>query len=331
MKIRRMKVLGEAEGIYHCMSRIAGGAALLGRREKEVLRRQIRQVADFCGVEVLTFSVMSNHFHVLVRVPPESERRAVETRELVRRVGVLYPPQRVAAWEGRLEHEQIGEREKAREELLARMGDVSGYLKELKQRFSIWYNRTHQRYGTLWAERFRSVLVEPSSRALLTVACYIDLNPVRAGLCRDPKDYRFCGYAEAVAGERTARKGLCRVMGAADWRKAVREYRQVLFGLGCHTDLGSEGGISAEGFQKVRQKGGKLTLAELLRCRIRYFSDGVAIGSREYVERVFREHRSYFSPRRKNGARRIRGADKSRLYALRDLRQGVVGYENRRG
>lgn len=41
------------------------------------------------------------------------------------------------------------EAEAIRRKLLARMGDVSQYMKALKQRFSVWYNRSHQRYGTL--------------------------------------------------------------------------------------------------------------------------------------------------------------------------------------
>ncbi len=54
------------------MSRIVGGQMLLGVREKEVLRRLLWRVADFSGVEVLTYSIMSNHFHVLVQVPEKS-------------------------------------------------------------------------------------------------------------------------------------------------------------------------------------------------------------------------------------------------------------------
>ena len=42
----------------------------------------------------------------------------------------------------------------------ARMGDVSEFMKSVKQRFGIWFNKTHGRYGTLWADRFKSVLVE---------------------------------------------------------------------------------------------------------------------------------------------------------------------------
>ena len=88
------------------------------------------------------------------------------------------------------------------------MGDVSIFMKELKHGFSIWYNRTHGRFGTLWAERFRSVLVEGRPLALQTVAACIDLNPVRANLCQDPKDYRFCGYAEGCDYERSFRRKL---------------------------------------------------------------------------------------------------------------------------
>jgi len=44
-----------------------------------------------------------------------------------------------------------------------------------------------------WAERFKSVLLE-GGEALAAVAAYIELNPVRAGLCADPKDYRYCGF-----------------------------------------------------------------------------------------------------------------------------------------
>ena len=88
------------------------------------------------------------------------------------------------------------------------MGNLSEYMKELKQRFSRWYNRVHDRYGTLWAERFKSVVVEDKSAAVQVVAAYIDLNPVRAGMTDDPKEYRWCGYAGALGGDKLARAGL---------------------------------------------------------------------------------------------------------------------------
>ncbi|MGY8697004.1 MAG: transposase, partial [Verrucomicrobiia bacterium] len=84
------------------------------------------------------------------------------------------------------------------------MGDVSLFMKELKQRFSIWYNKSHRRQGTLWGERFKSVLVQDDPFALMTIAAYIDLNPVRAGIVSDPVEYRYCGYGEAMGGSKIA-------------------------------------------------------------------------------------------------------------------------------
>ena len=74
--------------MYHCMSRTVNGELLFEDREKEILRKMLWQVADFCGVEVLTYCIMSNHFHVLVRVP---EAESVSDVELMRRYKVLYP------------------------------------------------------------------------------------------------------------------------------------------------------------------------------------------------------------------------------------------------
>ena len=51
-----------------------------------------------------------------------------------------------------------------------------------------------------------------------------------------------------------------------------------------------------------------VALRQILRWRIRYFSDGVAIGSRAFVERLFNESRDHFGAKRKNGSRKLRGA-----------------------
>jgi len=87
-------------------------------------------------------------------------------------------------------------------------------MKLLKQRFTQWYNGRTGRKGTLWEERFKSVLVEGIGQGLRAMAAYIDLNPVRAGLVTDPKDYRWSGYGEAMAGNKRARLGLQRVVQA---------------------------------------------------------------------------------------------------------------------
>jgi hypothetical protein len=64
----------------------------------------------------------------------------------------------------------------------------------------------------------------------------------------------------------------------------------------------------------------------MLRCRVRYFTDGAIIGSKEFVNAAFESARERFGPRRKDGARRMRGsgdAAKGLLWSARDLRQGI--------
>jgi putative transposase len=227
--MRRLKVSGR-DAVYHVMTRTVNGELLFKDREKEMLRKMIRQVSDFCGVDVLTYCVMSNHFHVLLRVP---DGAAVSDCELMRRYKVLYPKPtkyQQASVDIMVAQLKAGgeEAEAIRLKLLARMSDVSEFMKAVKQRFSVWYNRSHQRYGTLWAERFKSVLVEGQGNPLQTMAAYIDLNPVRAGLVEDPKDYRFCGYAEAVAGDAEAKRGLIHIWtdrGAKRIDSALRMHR----------------------------------------------------------------------------------------------------------
>ena len=95
-----------------------------------------------------------------------------------------------------------------------RMHSLSEFFKGMLQRFTCWFNREHGRRGVLWESRFRSVIVE-DGLAARTMAAYIDLNPVRAGMVNDPADYRWSSYGEAVGGGRGAKKaqeGLVRAM-----------------------------------------------------------------------------------------------------------------------
>ncbi len=79
------------------------------------------------------------------------------------------------------------------------MHSLSEFMKTLLQRFARWFNRVHERSGTLWEQRYKSVIVE-SGIAARTMAACIELNPVRAGMVKDPADYRWSSYGEAIGG-----------------------------------------------------------------------------------------------------------------------------------
>ena len=337
-------------GYYHCISRVIERRFALGRKEKEKFRTMMRLVEGFCGVQVLTYCLMDNHWHVLVNIP---ERMGIDDGELIRRMRLVYDKPMVKEFEIRLKEVRDEEKsddpeiakaaqllaERMREQYIYRMYDLSEFIKMLKQRFTMWYNKSNGRRGTLWEDRFKSVLVEDSQHAIINMAAYIDLNPVRAGMMKDPKDYRFSGYGEAVGGGKKARAGINAVLLSlaynAGWDKTSAEYRKLLYATGLTEGSAPAGAATKPGFsydqvEKVMESNGKLSQQELLRCRVRYFTDGVVFGSKEFVERVFQSNRNEFGVKRTTGARkpRVYGALDG-LYSMRDLRQAVITVPDR--
>jgi putative transposase len=323
MRKPRFKPSDRASAVFHCISRIVAGEFLLAPDPvKETLRRMMRRQAAFCGIQIITYSLMSNHFHLLLRVPKQPD---LSDRDLLERVRTFYGKQspeslRIA------ESIAIGGavRDSERSRLLKRMNDVSVMMKELKQGFSIWFNRKNNRFGTLWAERFRSILVEDQAEVVRTVAAYIDLNPVRAGMVNDPLQYRFCGYTEAASGNPLAVQGIGSFLEASDgtWRSVAGEYRETLFGKS-----GASGVPEGNELEKIREiwnARGKLSRPQALRLHIRYFTDGAVLGSRLFVDEMFEKHRDRFGPKRTSGARTLRRLPFQFLRILRALRVSAV-------
>lgn len=318
-----------ASAVYHCMTRTVNGERLFEDREKEILRKILWQVAEFSGVEILTYCIMSNHFHVLVRV---SDGEEISDSELMRRYKILYPKptkyQEASAIQMARTLEEGGEdADVIHRKLRARMGDVSEFMKAVKQRFSVWYNRSHKRYGTLWAERFKSVLVEGLGNPLQTMAAYIDLNPVRAGIVDDPKDYRFCGYAEAIVGKPLAKKGLIHIWadhGAKRIDSALKAHRMLIFGK-----RASESGLTAakrnQALKVLEKEDGCLPKATILRCHVRYFTDGAIFGTKEFVHGFVGAWQMEKGRKHPPKVNALRGADWGDLSVIKGLKRQVFG------
>jgi len=352
--------------IYHCVSRVVDRQFVLGTKEKDVFVRMMREYEAFCGVQVLSYCVMSNHFHLLVEVPPKAQGEAVamSDEDFLVRLKPLYSKIYYRGIEQMLEKFRADGAQKAAEKLKAiytsRMHDLSEFMKGLKQRFTQWYNGAHGRRGTLWEGRFKSVLVE-NGYAARVMAAYIDLNPIRAEMVSRPEDYKWCSYGEAMKpkGSLKAREGLCRLLGQADGFDQQREishagkwtgeggvsarYRMLLFADGEEAfaeDIHSgelpdsreikrvRKGFKRKDVKKVLAKGGKLSFGETIRCKVRYFSDGMTVGSRDFVDQVFKHSRDRFGEKRTSGARPMRGvgwkAKQKRIYSMRQLKERVL-------
>ncbi len=335
MRFPRVKAQGQS--FYHCVSRVVDrrfifGTSGHGSAEAERFVLLMRRLEAFSGVRVLTYTLMSNHFHLLCQVP---EPKALSELELLERIEAGYGPARRQALERevvqlRQEPDGAGGIQRLLEPYRRRMYDISIFIKELKGRFAQWYNRRHGRYGVLWADRFKSVLLE-GGEALAAVAAYIELNPVRARLCADPKDYRYCGYGEALGqGASLARQGIRTVLGQPEtvsWKEVSRQYRKYLFVRGSLNTRGKHPVFDLPSAQTVvDEQNGELSLPERLRCRIRYFTDGVILGSQSFVESHFYNLKEKLGYKRRCPATRLTGLGCSeRLWVFRDLRARPIG------
>jgi putative transposase len=339
-----IRITGNGTSFYHCVSRVVDRRFVFQADEKEVFRSILRKLEAFTGVKVVTYCVMGNHFHLLLKVPDQETMPRLDAERLLELLPLLYDKATVET----ISHElELARRsgdvtyEKALlERYEKRRGNLSVFVKELKQRVSIFMNKRLGRTGTLWEGRFRSILVEGGESALLAVAAYIDLNPVRAGLVDHPEDYRWSGYGEANGtgkGSRKARAGLASIQrealenpdSARPWAEVQERYRHLLYLTGAeerdHSGAVSRRGFSQEEVSEVVNAATPLPLSEVLRRKVRYFCDGAVLGSAGFVEEVFDGLRASgrISTSRKSGARRLRGGDWGELRVLRDLQVRV--------
>ncbi|MCX6876483.1 MAG: transposase [Verrucomicrobia bacterium] len=348
--------------IYHCVTRVVERRLAFEAEDKEQFRTYLRMYENFSGCRVLSYCLMGNHVHLLLEVPPMPEGGLTD-EDLLKRLSALYPGDAVKLVAKELQAAREAIRDGLADESYAaaiherytyRMHDLGEFMKTLLARFTRWFNTHHERTGTLWESRFKSVLVEDGIAAR-TMAAYIDLNPVRAGMVTDPADYRWSSYGEAMGGGakgngKKARAGLVRALmahqgyaaDARHWAGEVsKDYRMMLLAEGedkLKEVSGAGGGIEVKVVRKGMKKevveaelaqlerSREVAMSKMLRCRVRYFTDGAVLGSRAFVDQVFMQCRSRFGKKRTSGARKLRGnaaAAAGALWSVRDLQRDI--------
>lgn len=357
---------------YHCVSRVVDRQFIFGPEEKKIFLSLMEEYSQFCGVRVTSYCIMDNHFHLAVEVPKPPENLSGHDW-LLERLDILTVSYPVASATRKKILKFIADgADEQLQELVdgykALMWDLSSFMKLLKQRFTMRYNKAHDRLGTLWESRFKSTLIEGAGDTLATVSAYIELNPVRAGIVEDPAEYAWSSYGKACQGDKKAMEGIRTVAAGAQRVEeatltiegGLQTYRGLLIGnsamdvkpwevremehLQVSVRCGNEGqsdvvslGVAgdatpvrlgptkAEILEKVMANE-QVSLAEYIRIRVRYFTDGVVLGSRDFVEGVFQANRDRFGPNRVKGGSRVRGLNFGEgIYSLRNLKKKVFG------
>ena len=333
--------------IYHCVNRVVDRRFIFGDREKDKFVEMMRMYEAFTGIRILAHCIMSNHFHLMVEITPPPPN-GLEDEELLNRLATIYDEATVESIALELQEARAaienGRANASRlmsihERYTYRMHDLSEFMKSLVQRFTQWYNRRNERKGNLWEDAFRSVVVAPGAASRL-VAAYIDLNPVRAGIVEDPADYPWSSYGEAMfrgknsrpkmasTTSAAARAGLVRAFfahenGCTDakrWNEMHEIYRPWLEDAMALVRARISKAANHATLIKENSPGAALVV------RIRHFTEGVAIGNRQFINSFFHQHRERFGPKRSQGARPIRGhaaavAKQQEICAIRDLQK----------
>ena len=219
---------------------------------------------------------MGNHFHLLIQMLPEHYFKDEEIRE------------RCKAHYGEdfeVFDEQISY-------YRSKLSSLANYMKEIKQAFSRYYNQRHNRRGTLWGERFKSVMVE-NGETLINCLAYIDLNPVRAAIVERPEDYRWnsLGYHIQTGNRddflsldfgpiKCASLSLRELNGASlqefgvmDAAERLRSYRRYVYEAGGikRADGSSSVTVDKKILEKERKTDFEISRLRKFRYRTRYF------------------------------------------------------------
>jgi putative transposase len=246
------------------------------------------------ALEIVSFVAMGNHFHAVLRAPAELPSLA----EVERRFAVYYGSARTAPdWQVDGNYEKYAHR----------MRDVSALMKDFQQQYTTWHNKSRPllRRGRLWADRFKSVILE-SGRAVWECVQYVEMNPVRAGLVADPADYRHSTWGVLAATGRHAfgvalaehLPADCRDLVAAGRGEEINNLSPSLSDaeiVGClRANLARlaalEAGLTDEQVSMAVDKAGRRpAFALTARRRVRHWSDGAIIGSKLFVRTLTAE------------------------------------------
>src|SRR5579864_5723339 len=134
-QMRQPRIKGQGESFYHCVSRAVDGRSLFhtqspGSVEAEHFVFLMRRLEDAFCVQILTYALMANHFHILCKVP---ERRVLSDTELLDCIGLAYGSERRTLVAEQLaiyvkEENSREEAQQLRDHYLSRFFDVSNFM-----------------------------------------------------------------------------------------------------------------------------------------------------------------------------------------------------------
>ena len=188
--------------IVHVVNRAVRRVFLMGQDKysginfdyrKVWFERRLEQLAAFFGIDLLAFSILSNHIHLILRQRPDLVQSWDDT-EVARRWLMLCPKKRnkdgSACCPTEAELNSIRDDDSKLREIRSRLSDISWWMRLMCQTIAQRINREDLATGKVFENRYRAVrLLDEAS--LLACAAYVDLNPIRAAMAEtlEQSDY----------------------------------------------------------------------------------------------------------------------------------------------
>jgi REP-associated tyrosine transposase len=303
-------IIPDEQAVYHVMSRTALPGFPMESVENDFLLGLIKRFSRLYFTEILGFCLMGNHFHLLVKMLPESDFSDADIKERCRQhYGDEY-----AFTDGQLPHFRI------------KLASLSEFVRDIKVNFTRYYNRRHNRRGYFWGDRFKSVIVD-RGETLVNCLAYIDLNPLRAGIVKRPEEYRWSSIGYHMQTDNkdnflSTDFGL-KEFNVRSEKERVRRYRKYMYEAGSidRPDKGKVKVIDPRVLLKEKSKDFKITQASRLRYRTRYFTDSGIIGSKEFVAAHYQRFQHLFMSKHEKKPKPIQGL--SGIYSLKRLSETI--------
>jgi len=295
-RVSRMIVQNQAT-VYHVMSRTALAGFPLEAFEKDFLLDLITRLSSLFFTETYGFSLMGNHFHLLVKMVP-GDRFSDE--EVKNRLELYYGEKKAELGEGQLPF------------IREKLASLSEFVREIKVNFTRFYNKRHGRRGYFWGDRFKSVIVE-KGETLINCLAYIDLNPVRAGIVEKPEDYRWSSLGYHIQtnnkdGFLSTDFGL-KEFNVKSQKERVRRYREYVYETGAilPSDKPYVKAVDHKIVAKERNRGFEISRTDRFLYRTRYFTDSGIIGSKEFVFGTYQQFKHLFQSKHEKKPKSVKG------------------------
>jgi len=197
---------------YHCVSRCVRRAFLCGEdsvsgmnfdHRRGWIAERIKQLAGIFAIDVAAFAIMSNHYHIVMRIDRERalEWTLEEVLEHWTRLfsGPLLVTRYLSEERAQMTGAEIAKVEEFGEEYRSRLHDLSWFMRTLNEHIARQANAEDGVKGRFWEGRFKSQALL-DEQALLAAMAYVDLNPVRAGIAETPEASDYTSIHERIGG-----------------------------------------------------------------------------------------------------------------------------------